>query len=110
MRKFLLGALLGAGAYLLWRWHESEIVTEFEGMVHLQSEHDHFHMHVDLPPGFTIEPGDTIEILEMPNLQGHTQGEVSYPSRIRFHQSSWLRQMLIKRSSLVELNELVEHP
>jgi hypothetical protein len=110
MRKFLSGALLATAAYLLWRWYEREDLTEFEGMVHLQSEHEHFHLHVDLPPGIEIEPGDTVEILELPTINGQTQGEISYPSRIRLYQASWLRRNLIKKSSLIELNELVDHP
>lgn len=91
-------------------WYRRETVSEGEGIVHLQSEHDHFHLHVDLPPGMVIEPGDTVEVLTVPQTHGQTAGEVSYPSRIRLTKASWLRRNLVMRSSLIEVNELVEHP
>lgn len=110
MRKLLLAGLAAAGAYLLWRWYESEITLQYQGLVHLQSEHEHFHLHVDLPIGVMIEPGDTLEILDMPQVQGQTQGEIVYTSPVRLSKASWLRRTLIMRSSLVEVNELVDHP
>ena len=69
-----LGLTVAAGA-LLWRWYGHETLREGEGTVRLQSEHEHFHFHVDLPSGWEIQPGDTVEILSMPNVNGHTQGE-----------------------------------
>lgn len=110
MRKLLSAGLLAAGAYLLWRWYERETQCEVEGVVHLQSEHEHFHLHVDLPPGFEIQPGDTVEIMQMPTINGQTHGEITYMSPIKLSKASWLRRTLIKRSSLIEVNELVEHP
>jgi hypothetical protein len=110
MRKLLAVGLLATGGYLLWRWFERETLSEGEGTVYLQSEHEHFHLHVDLPPGMEIEPGDTVEIVSMPNLQGQTHGEISYRSPIKLYKASWLRRIMIKKSSLVEVNELVEHP
>ena len=111
MKQFF-GALLAlAGGLALWRWYEREVVSEADGMVHLQSEHEHFHMHVDLPAGMEIQPGDTLEIMSVPDLPGgRTHGEISYPSRIRLFKASWLRRNLTKRSSMLEINELVEHP
>ncbi|MCS6939353.1 MAG: hypothetical protein NZM94_08785 [Roseiflexus sp.] len=94
----------------LWLWYRRERVLEGEGVVHLQSEHEHFHLHVDLPPGMEIEPGDTLEILTVPQTHGQTNGEITYPSRIRLTKASSLRRELVKRSSLAEINELVEHP
>jgi hypothetical protein len=102
-------ALVGAGALLLL-WYRRETTAEGEALVHLQSEHDHFHLHVDMPPGMEIEPGDTVEVLTVPQTHGQTEGEISYPSRVRLTKASWLRRTLVKRSSLVEVNELVEHP
>ncbi|MCU0491694.1 MAG: hypothetical protein MUD01_08905 [Chloroflexaceae bacterium] len=111
MRRIVGLVLAGAGAVLMAHWYKREVLREGEGVVHLQSEHEHFHLHVDMPPGMEIQPGDTVEILEMPNLpEGRTQGEISFPSRIKLYKASWLRRTLIKRSSLVEVNELVEHP
>jgi len=104
-----LGLTIAAGA-LLWRWYEHETLREGEGTVRLQSEHEHFHFHVDLPNGWEIQPGDTVEILSMPNVNGHTHGEIVYSSPVRMFKASWLRRTLIKRSSLIEVNELVEHP
>jgi hypothetical protein len=60
-RWFLPLLALIAGA--VWLWYRRETVLEGDGVVHLQSEHEHFHLHVDLPPGMEIEPGDTLEIL-----------------------------------------------
>lgn len=110
MRR-LLGLALAVGTgYLLWRWYSRETLTEGEGTVHLQSEHEHFHLHVDLPPGMEIQPGDTLEIVAMPNVQGQTHGEITYTSPVKLYKASWLRRNLIKKSSLIEVNELVEHP
>ena len=111
MKQFLGVLLALAAGYLLWRWYVREVVSEDDGMVHLQSEHEHFHMHVDLPSGMEIQPGDTVEILSVPELPGgRTQGEITYPSRVRLFKASWLRRNLVKRSSMLEINELVEHP
>ncbi|MFV9504027.1 MAG: hypothetical protein AB4911_05615 [Oscillochloridaceae bacterium umkhey_bin13] len=110
MRKLLAAGLVAGGAYLLWRWYEYEATVEYQALISLQSEHEHFHLHVDLPPGVEIEPGDTVEILDLPNIQGQTRGEIVYPSPVRFSKASWLRRTLIKRSSLIEVNELVDHP
>lgn len=104
----LAAVMLGAG---IWRWYARETVSEGDGVVHLQSEHEHFHLHVDLPPAMEIQPGDTLEILSMPKLRGsQTDGEVTYPSRVRLFKASWLKRNLTKRSSMLEINELVEHP
>jgi len=51
-RWFLTMLALVAGA--VWLWYRRETVIEGEGVVHLQSEHEHFHLHVDLPPGMEI--------------------------------------------------------
>lgn len=110
MRRLLGLTAIVAIAGLLWRWYQRETLTETEGTVHLQSEHEHFHLHVDLPPGLEIQPGDTVEIVSMPAVNGHTRGEISYQSPIKLYKASWLRRTLIKRSSLIEVNELVEHP
>ncbi|MEN9933765.1 MAG: hypothetical protein RLZZ387_344 [Chloroflexota bacterium] len=104
-----LAVVAGLGA-VLYSWYRRETMSEGDALVYLQSEHEHFHLHVDLPAGMEIEPGDTIELLTVPQTHGHTPGEVSYPSRVRLTKASWLRRTLVKRSSLVELNELVEHP
>lgn len=107
----VVGALLGgAGVLGLGRWYRRERVSEADATVHLQSEHEHFHLHVDLPPEMEIQPGDTLEILSMPEIGRETQGEVSYDSRVRLRKASWLKRNLIKRSSLLEINEIVEHP
>jgi len=110
--KQILGLLaVGAGAAALIRWYRREVVAEGDATVHLQSEHEHFHLHVDLPAGMEIQPGDTLEILALPQTeQGRTQGELSYPSPVRLYKASRLKRHLIKRSSLVEIGELVEHP
>lgn len=110
MRKLIGVALMAAAGGLLWRWYEHETLREGEGTVRLQSEHEHFHFHVDLPNGWEIQPGDTVEILAMPNVNGHTHGEITFSSPVRMYKASWLRRTLIKRSSLIEVNELVEHP
>lgn len=110
MRVFVGLVVAGAAGWLIWRWFEHEYLLEGEGTVHLQSEHEHFHLHVDLPPTMEIQPGDTLEIMAMPKLNGQTHGEISYRSPLRLTKASWLRRALIKRSSLVEVNELVEHP
>lgn len=110
MRRLLGIACIAAVVALVVRWYAREVLTEGDGMVHLQSEHEHFHMHVDLPVGMEIQPGDTLEVVSLPRVQGQTHGEVSYPSRIKLYKASWLKRNLIKRSSLLEVNELVEHP
>lgn len=111
MKRLIEILALSAGAVLLVRWYNREVLTEGDGVVHLQSEHEHFHLHVDLPPGMEIQPGDTLEIVSLPRLEeGRTHGELTYPSRVRLYKASWLRRNLTKQSSLVEINELVEHP
>ena len=111
MKQFLGVLIALAAGYMLWRWYEREIISEADGTVHLQSEHEHFHMHVDLPRGMEIQPGDTVEILSLPALPGgRTHGEITYHSRVRLFKASWLRRNLVKSSSMLEINELVEHP
>lgn len=111
LRGWLGIGVLGLVVYGLWRWYEREVLTEGDGMVRLQSEHEHFHFHVDLPAGMEIQPGDTLEIMTLPETDGgRTMGEITYPSRIRLYKASWLRRTLTKQSSLIEVNELVEHP
>lgn len=110
MKRLFAALAVAAAGYALLRWYTRETVSEGEATVHLQSEHEHFHLHVDMPVGMEIEPGDTLELLSTPALHGQTQGEVSYPSRVRLYKASWLRRTLVKRSSLAEINELVEHP
>jgi magnesium-protoporphyrin IX monomethyl ester (oxidative) cyclase len=98
------GALAVGGLY----WYRRETLAEGDGIVHLPSEHEHFHMHVDLPAGMQIQPGDTLEILSLPELpHGQTQGEISYPSRVRLYKASALKRYLVKKSSLVEI--MVKH-
>lgn len=107
----VLGVLLGGvGAIGLARWYGREQTREADATVHLQSEHEHFHLHVDLPSDMVVQPGDTVEILSLPPVEGETHGEISYASRVRLHKASWLKRNLIKRSSMLEINELVEHP
>ena len=102
---------LVAVGYLFWRWYEHETMSEGRGTVRLQSEHEHFHMHVDLPAHMEIQPGDTLHVLEMPEVpESQTNGEVIWQSPIRLHKASWLRRSLVMNSSLIEVNELVEHP
>ncbi len=96
---------------LAW-WYQYTVVQEDEATVRLQSEHEHFHLHVDLPPHMKIQPGDTLQILTMPDLaEGRTAGqEVSYQSRVRLQKASWLQRKLVRTSSLFEVKEIVEHP
>lgn len=110
MRRLIWLLLAGGAGMALVRWYDSEAVSEAEALVHLQSEHEHFHLHVDLPPGMEVQAGDTLQILSMPRIEGQTQGELTYASRVRLNKASWLKRNLIKRSSIVEINELVEHP
>ncbi|NJM05996.1 hypothetical protein HC891_07040 [Candidatus Gracilibacteria bacterium] len=111
MKTLISLGLASIGAVALWRWYEHETLREGEGVVHLQSEHDHFHMHVDLPAGMEVQPGDTLEIVSLPNTEGgRTRGEISYPSRVRLYKASWLRRNVVKQSGIAEVNELVEHP
>jgi hypothetical protein len=110
MRKLLsIGGLVSGVALLLW-WYRREVVLEGEALVRLQSEHEHFHLHIDMPSGLEIEPGDTVELLRAPQEYGQTSGEVEYRSPVRLWKASWLRRFLVMRSSLIEVNELVEHP
>lgn len=108
--RIWIAVLIAAVSLAMLRWYRREVPIEGDGLVHLQSEHEHFHMHVDLPQGIEVQPGDTLEILSLPKIDGQTSGEVTYPSRIRLYKASWLRRNLVKRSSLIEINELVEHP
>lgn len=110
MKRVLQGLALGVAVVALVRWYRQEVISEGDATVHLQSEHEHFHLHVDLPPGMEIQPGDTLEILSLPQVEGETRGEISYPSRVRLYKASWLRRKLVKSSSLIEINELVDHP
>jgi hypothetical protein len=111
MKQFFSAVLWGVVIALLLRWYERETVAEGQGTVRLQSEHEHFHMHVDLPETLEIEPGDTLHVLTMPEVpQGQTDGEITYSSPVRLYKASWLRRNLVKSSSLIEVNELVEHP
>lgn len=108
----IIVVLLAVVLYGLMFWYRHESVQEGQGTVHLQSEHEHFHLHVDLPNHMQIQPGDTLHILKMPELdEGRTeQGELSYDSPVRLHKASWLSRILTKSSSLLEVNELVDHP
>lgn len=110
MKTFLTALLMGVAGFLLVRWYGREVGVEADAVVHLQSEHEHFHFHVDLPAGMEIQPGDTLEILSLPNIGWETHGEITYESPVRLLKASWLRRALVKRSSIVEINELVEHP
>lgn len=93
-------------------WYRQTNVIESEATVRLQSEHEHFHLIVDLPPHLKIQPGDTLQILSMPWLEeGRTdRGEMTYTSRILLQKASWLQRYLIRNSSLIEVKEIVEHP
>ncbi|MGJ3238540.1 MAG: hypothetical protein ACFE0Q_07520 [Anaerolineae bacterium] len=94
-------------------WYRYEVIHEADATIHLQSEHEHFHFHVELPDHLTIQPGDTLHILSVPEHEldaGRTDGEISYQSRIRLHKASWLQRHLTKTSSLIEVSELVDHP
>ncbi len=107
----LFGAVAsGASLIGLGRWYGRERISEADATVHLQSEHEHFHLHVDLPPNMEIQPGDTLHILSMPPVERETHGEITYQSRVRLHKASWLKRNLIKRTSLIEVKEIVEHP
>ncbi|NJK80784.1 MAG: hypothetical protein HC893_09100 [Chloroflexaceae bacterium] len=110
MRVLLSGIILGAASAALWRWYNHQTTQEGEATVHLQSEHEHFHLHVDLPTGMEVQPGDTVIIESLPQIEGDTHGEIAYISKVRLQKASWLRRNLIKQSSLVEIGELVEHP
>ena len=110
MGKRWQALILLASGVALWLWYRRETVFEGEATVHLQSEHEHFHLHVDLPSGMEIQPGDTVEVLSVPQTHGQTEGEISYNSRVRLTKASLLRRELVQRSSLVEVKELVEHP
>jgi len=50
MTRIWWAIILLAGSCVLWIWYRRETVCEGDGVVHLQSEHEHFHLHVDLPP------------------------------------------------------------
>lgn len=41
-------------AVLYW-WYRQTTVIEGDATVHLQSEHEHFHLHVDLPGHMQIQ-------------------------------------------------------
>ncbi|MBC8077911.1 MAG: hypothetical protein H7Y32_17675 [Chloroflexales bacterium] len=110
MRRLTALMLIGVSVWLLVRWYRREVVQEAEATVHLQSEHEHFHLHVDLPGRMEIQPGDTLHLLAEPPVAHETRGEISYTSPVRLYKASWLRRFLVMKSSLVEVNELVEHP
>ncbi len=111
MKQLLSGLLLASGAALLAWWYRREVLYTTSATIRLQSEHEHFHLHVDLPDGLEIEPGDTIHVLRTPEVPaGQTHGEISYESPVHLYKASWLRRVLVKNSSLVEVNELVDHP
>lgn len=111
MRRLLLVLLLGVAGAALIAWYRREVLREGDATVCLQSEHEHFHLHVDMPPGMEIQPGDTVEIISLPRLDGsETHGEITYPSKVRLYKASWLKRNVVKSSSLAEINELVEHP
>lgn len=111
MRRILTMLVTGGALAALWHWYNREVLTEAQATIRLQSQHEHFHFHVDLPPGLQIQPGDTLEIETIPPLpDGRTDQEIVYPSQIKLWKASWLRRNLIRRSSIVEINELVEHP
>lgn len=112
-----IGVLLAGAAAVaaatagLIHWYRREEIIDGNATVRLQSEHEHFHLHVDLPPTMDVQPGDTLQILAMPELpEGRTDGEMTYHSPVRLHKASWLQRYLIKNSSLIEVNEIVEHP
>lgn len=112
MQLLLILLVLGVLIVALVRWYQYEVIVDGEATVHLQSEHEHFHLHVDLPEHMTVEPGDTLHILNIPPLEnGRTrEGEMSYQSPVRLHKASWLSRYLTKSSSIVEVSELVDHP
>ena len=110
MNKLFVVLLLGVAGAALAQWYRREVVREGDALIHLQSEHEHFHLHVDMPPEMEIQPGDTLHILTVPQQHGQTPGEMTYPSRVRLYKASWLKRNVVKRSSLAEINELVEHP
>jgi hypothetical protein len=107
LQIILLLAVIVVGLVM---WYRHEVIIDTEATVRLQSEHEHFHMHVELPPDITIQPGDTVHILSVPDLDtGRTEdGEMSYHSKVRLHKASWLQRQLTKNSSLVEVTELLE--
>ncbi len=110
MAVFLTLLVVAVAGYALWQWYRYETVIDTQGTVRLQSEHEHFHLHLDLPDNLEVLPGDTVHILEIPNLEdGRTDGgEMSYESPVRLHRASWLNRHLIKTSSIVEVTELIE--
>ncbi|MEO0565358.1 MAG: hypothetical protein AAF125_24840 [Chloroflexota bacterium] len=96
--------------FALVLWYRFERVFEAEATVRLQSEHEHFHLLVDMPDHLTIQPGDTLHILDMPDLtNGRTSdGEMSYTSKIRLIKASSLARLLIRKSSHLEMAELLD--
>lgn len=112
MGTIIFIGILVAIAAALYIWYRHEEVVEADATVRFMSEHEHFHLHVDLPEHLKVEPGDTLHILSMPEFdEGRTDGgEVSFDSRVRLYKASWLNRVLIKNSSLIEVNEIVEHP
>jgi hypothetical protein len=110
MKRIVAVLLMLSSVIALIRWYNREVLLEGDATVHLQSEHEHFHLHVDLPAQMEIQPGDTLHILAKPPVEHETHGEISYPSRVHLYKASWLRRNLVKQSSLVEISELVEHP
>jgi hypothetical protein len=105
----ITGTLIALIAGLYW-WYRHERVLEGTATVYLQSEHEHFHLHVDLPDNMDVQPGDTLHIDSVPELpDGRTDdGEMSYESRVMLRKASWLQRNLIRNSSLIEVTELIE--
>ncbi len=111
MNKTITAVLLGAAAFSLSRWYGHETVAEGTANVSLQSEHAHFHFHVDMPQGMEVEAGDTVEVIDVPEIPAsETHGELTYTSPVRLYKASWLRRQLIERTSLIEVKEIVDHP
>lgn len=97
----------GAG---LWWWYNTTRVIDTEATIRLQSQHDYFYFHVDLPDNIQVQAGDTVHIINVPDLDtGRTDaGEMTYHSPVKLYKASWLQRHLIRRSSLVEFTELIE--
>jgi hypothetical protein len=104
--------LVAAAAVLLVLWYRHVRVIDTEATIRLQSQHEFFYLHVDLPKHLQIQPGDTVHVINVPELEtGRTdEGEISYHSPVRLYKASWLQRFLIRNSSLVEVSELVDHP
>ena len=110
MMPYVLVAVAAAIVFV-W-WYKQVRVIDTEATIRLQSQHDFFYFHVDLPSNLQIEPGDTVHVTHVPELDtGRTDdGEITYQSPVRLYRASWLQRFLIRNSSLVEVSELVDHP